>query len=881
MKKTILLLLITFLFPFSSFAKGVDSASAKNIAANFYSQNSIGKGPVSSQSLNLSLAYQCVGTATSSQGENLYYIFNVNDGDGFVIISGDDAVTPILGYSTEGKFDINKSSPAFKSWIDGYKQQILYVINNNIPATDEIKANWSDLVSNNNTHQAKKAGSAVSPLLTTTWDQGNNDASVNGFYNNLCPIDQSLPNSGNRTKHCPTGCVATAMAQIMKFWNYPTNGSGINSYSTSNYGTLSANFGATTYNWGSMPNNVTSPNAAVATLMYQCGVSVDMGYGPDDSGAWVISADNTSCAQNSYVQYFGYKGTTIQGLRRSDYTDAAWQNLLENELNNGRPIQYVGEGSGGGHTFVFDGYDANNYFHVNWGWGGEDDAYYEIDALNPSTLGAGGGSGGFNSNQEAVIGIEPVAGTNTSSDSIVMNSDMYVTPDPINFDQSFTVNFDVYNSGATDFNGAYCAALFDDNGNFISFVDSVYTSSPLLPGYHYTGGINLSNTLLTVPGTYILAAYYKPTGGNWTLIGNSISNSYANPVYITIDGPSNPLELYSDIVATPDTLVQGRASSVNVNFLNDNSSTFYGQYDAVLYDLEGNFVENIGTYSETGGLPSGYDYISPYVTLSSSTVTANPGNYILAILEDETGSPSPYLAGSDSYLNPVNITVVAPPIPPDRYEPDNTPSTAHNFSLTWSNNTASIQTTGSNMNCDTDVDYYSINLAAGYQYTVTANVNDSHNSAYTCNVLWSYDTGGGWSPPYQDVMPGNIVVNGARTVTFYVAPYFQGLTGTYLLNMNVTRVGPPTGINPVASPNDGVNIYPVPNRGQMNVILNGNGYNSLKIYDVLGREVYSQPLNEGQTDRNLYINMGDNKSGVYFIQITGIQGTICKKIVVE
>ncbi|HKC67765.1 MAG TPA: C10 family peptidase, partial [Bacteroidia bacterium] len=237
---------------------------------------------------------------------------------------------------------------------------------------------------------------SVTPLVKTTWDQS-------PYYNAMCP--------GTGNNKAVTGCVATAMAQIMRFWNYPAHGTGSSSYcdctsggfSVQN-GTLTANYGATTYSWTAMPLNVTSTNNAVATLMYQCGVSVDMDYSPSGSGAYVIASDNAICAQTSYTNYFSYDPTTIQGLSKSNYADAAWTTLLINELNIGRPLQYAGDdASQGGHTWVCDGYDVSNNFHMNWGWSGQDNGYFTLTNLTTT--------GGFNpiQNQQALIGIKPMA----------------------------------------------------------------------------------------------------------------------------------------------------------------------------------------------------------------------------------------------------------------------------------------------------------------------------------------------------------------------------------------------------------------------------------------------------------------------------------------
>ncbi len=289
-------------------------------------------------------------------------------------------------------------------WLEGYKNEIRFIITNNILQTTEIANDWSSLINgiNYGGSLGKKAG--VTPLCQTTWDQS-------PYYNALCPYDNSA------SERTVTGCVATAMAQVMKFWNFPATGTGYHSYNHDTYGTLSANFGSSTYNWTSMPNNVSSNNSAVATLMYHCGVSVDMNYGVGStggSGAYVISNASpvTNCTEYALKNYFGYK-STLQGVEKDNYTQTQWVNLMKTELDAGRPVIYAGFGSGGGHCFVNDGYDINSFFHFNWGWSGSYNGFFVITALNPGGVGTGGGTGGFNNNHQAVIGIEPSSGSSS------------------------------------------------------------------------------------------------------------------------------------------------------------------------------------------------------------------------------------------------------------------------------------------------------------------------------------------------------------------------------------------------------------------------------------------------------------------------------------
>ncbi len=363
MKKFTILVALMIAGISAMYANVVDLKTAQVAATNFYQHQ------CSVNSANLTLAY----TEKAPSGDPVFYVFNVNGNKGFVIISAEDATHPILGYSNEGAYVVPVAGNNVGYWMDKRKREILVIRSSKIAATLDVKAEWSSCVNNtflnSNTHKI----ASVSPLLSTTWDQPSP-------YNAMCP-GGSL-----------TGCVATTMSQIMKYWNYPSHGISSSCYDEEksygyyeNYGTMCAYYDTSNYVWSAMPNNVSGPNAEVAKLMYDCGVSVDMDYSPSESGSAVSVYDNPyACAQISYVQYFGYD-THISYERDTIYTNTQWINLIEADLNASRPVQYAGyDKTYGGHTWVCDGYDASNNLHMNWGWSGADNGYYTPAALNPS-----------------------------------------------------------------------------------------------------------------------------------------------------------------------------------------------------------------------------------------------------------------------------------------------------------------------------------------------------------------------------------------------------------------------------------------------------------------------------------------------------------------
>ena len=787
-------LLITILLVFTlikSFADPIDEATAKTVALNFL------KSKTNSNTLpnttSLDLVYK-----NDFDHITCYYVFNTNN-LGFIIISGDDVVLPVLGYSDESNFEINEMPIQVRKWLDGYQKQIVFAVKNRLIQTEEIEIKWDELKNNFNLTQSNTARPmAVAPLVQTRWGQ-------DPYENALCPYDYTY------NAQTVTGCPATAMAQIMKYWNYPTNGTGFHSFSHQSYGTLSANFGSTNYQWSSMPNIISSSNNAVATLMYHCGVAVEMNYGvaqTGGSGSYVIISASPTPQQSSeyaFKTYFGYNPSTIQGLMRSNYSDINWINLLKNELNNGRPIQYAGFGSGGGHTWVCDGYDNNNYFNMNWGWGAginNCNGFYLLNALNPGTLGTGGGTGGFSGDQQALIGIQP------PSSPVTYNLALYntVTPssNPIYYGNAFTITTNIANNGTNTFSGDYCAAVFDAQYNFIDYVQTL-SNYTLQGGFAYTNNLVFQNTGLfsMLPGNYYVGIFYRPTGGNWTIVSNS--GSYTNLIPISVIN-SNPIRLNSAISITPSTLVEGQSASANLNIINNGTSTFIGQYQLNLYKLDGTFVQTINTVNENNGLPPGYTYGSPYWTFTTTSITATPGTYLMAALYKSSSSTSWSLTGNGNFQNPVRVIVQAAPPQPDQYETNNTSAQSYSLSPNFINNTSVLNTTGSNIHVASDNDYYKINLPSGNNYTITARLHDSYNSGngilYTGDVLFSYSTDGTtWSSSYDDIMPNNISFNSGGTIYFHVAPYFAGNTGTYLLDISISRT-----VCPTASPTPTGNV---------------------------------------------------------------------------
>ncbi len=345
-----------------------------------------------SQNAALSAARKYSRTGQVAPAKNLrsdktnnapYYAFNLEQG--YVIVSGDDEMTELVGYAENGFFDAENVPPQMQLWLDGYAEYVAAVQSGKAKARKILLSDSPSVV--------------VEPLVTTKWNQ---DAP----FNNFAP---EYTDDNNNTQRCATGCAATAMAQIMKFHNWPEQGVGHYSYEHQSFGTISSNFSEHVYDWTNMIdryNNGEYSNMqadAVALLMKDCGVSLNMNYGPV-SGASIYSYTP------AFKNYFRYSSRTVN---RSGCETAEFTKIITDELQEGRPIIYCGTGEDGGHAFVVDGYDTNYFLHVNWGWGGYSDGYFDMNYMDPTGLGIGGGSGAFKWNQGIVLarplkdGVEP------------------------------------------------------------------------------------------------------------------------------------------------------------------------------------------------------------------------------------------------------------------------------------------------------------------------------------------------------------------------------------------------------------------------------------------------------------------------------------------
>lgn len=355
-------LMIAFLLGVSVFvnANPVDMKDARTLGSKFIRVNTTMKEAYPDD-------LQHVITYMTDQNVPAFYVFNFNHG--FVMVAADDCSTPILCYSDEGAFDPENLPPQMADYLEVYRKEIEYGIENQLSAEESIVRQWTGVKTQDSLF-GKGVGTTVEPLLTSLWSQ-------DCYYNALCPEDSTV--NPNHCGHVVTGCVATSMAQLMHYWGYPATGLGSFSYTPYGYPTQSVNFGNTHYDWINMPDELSALSSpeeinAVATLMWHCGVSVGMGYGPNASGANVFDVPE------ALVNYFNYADEIVIQHKEDDATFLA---LIKGNLDMGWPVYYLAsDPSQGGHAFICDGYNANNQLHFNWGWGGMGNGYYSLNALN-------------------------------------------------------------------------------------------------------------------------------------------------------------------------------------------------------------------------------------------------------------------------------------------------------------------------------------------------------------------------------------------------------------------------------------------------------------------------------------------------------------------
>lgn len=504
MKKSVLSFLCLVLCVLMAQAGPVDKQQAQQQAQAFFAQ----KGKTLKKS---SKPFKAPRKGATTEGDAYYYVFNSEGNNGFVIVSGDDRTAPVFGYSDTGSFDENNIPENMQAWLAGYVDEIKAL------GADESAANGKLLSAPQKAEAVKRP---VAPLLTALWNQSSP-------YNDNCPQYNS--------KQCVTGCVATAMAQVMYYYRAQSASATtaeIPAYTTSEYGlSIPADPAGSPIDWANMTDTYSSSStpaqkAAVAALMAYCGHSVQMNYGvgsPNDNGSSASSSHIPAALKN----YFGY-ATGGASINREAYTLQEWENKVYEELLAKRPLLYSGRSSGGGHAFVVDGYDGEGLFHFNWGWGGSSNGYFLLQVANPgnnSGIGASTTSDGYARSQSAIFGVDP-----TSAGEPIPA----LPTTEIKSAQANNINVTFWNLTNETMSFSYGLGYINNNDQLKILISGSKYSVSSQHGITPTFTINastFSNKGLPA-GTYILKPMCKMDGSSvWTETMSEPVNDYVIAIY--------------------------------------------------------------------------------------------------------------------------------------------------------------------------------------------------------------------------------------------------------------------------------------------------------------------------------------------------------------
>ena len=508
MKRLFLLLLPALLGTTTLPAREITAEQARQAATRFWQSAPATRGGVTP---SWQLVRDSESSATRSTGADpAYYVFDNTAGPGFVIVAGDDVAMPVLGYSFDSEFPSGALPSNLQAWLDGLRETVNKARAAGLKAESSVTQAWA----------ATRSGNTVVKLETALWNQDEP-------YNRLCPTYQET-----RTY---TGCTATAMAIAIRYHQWPERGTGtLPSYTTGSYGISVP--GVTlghAYDWANMKlkyaysyqgttdyeyTEFTQIEAtAVATLMRDCAVMLQSDFGPDGTGAF------SSDIPNLLINHMGYDRQT-RWRSRISYSTREWNELLQNELDNDRPIIYSGYNSQSGHAFILDGYTDTNYYSVNWGWSGYCNGYFLLTALDPEGQGIGG-SDHYNDGQNAIVGIQPDAG----NEPITELRFFAATQEGINYN-GITVEGNIAqgetvwihaggigNFGSTAFSGRCQLAVTDREGQVIHSITQGRVDG-YNPGAGFIMNAPFEINMTFLPGYRIRALYISDTGTDWSVV---------------------------------------------------------------------------------------------------------------------------------------------------------------------------------------------------------------------------------------------------------------------------------------------------------------------------------------------------------------------------
>ena len=504
MKK--LFLLLFALLPTLLFADSVSQEQAKAVAEKFFASS---QPSMTRAAASLRMIWDGESKATRSASEPAFYVFNNESGKGFVIVSGDDCIaSPVLAYSFDQNFDAESMPENLYTWMNGVRSDINRARQNHQQATAEARKAWS-LFEHHDMQPIKL-------LETALWDQRN-------------PYNSKLPQG------YVTGCPATAISIIMRYHKWPEKGVGVIPQSDERIPSITLGH---TYDWDNMPLNYIGANAKqneeVGVLMRDVGAMIRTQYGGGTAGA----KPEETLPQLMPI-YMRYNKNTIKSLFKSNFSDKEWHTILQKEIDENRPVLYGGYSSGGGHQFVLDGYAADNFYHVNWGWSGVSNGYYLLTDMNPPEQGAGGSSSadGFTNKQDAIIGIQPDPTNPGGGFFDLIAYKQFYKGKPyglITTETQFTPNVqfkvdikDFWNKGSRDFGGKIAIAHYAADGTFKNVVSNEinYAVYQLSINDNTEAYFKCTITQPIEKGDYLSGVFKFQNPSDWTPIHNGEFNN--------------------------------------------------------------------------------------------------------------------------------------------------------------------------------------------------------------------------------------------------------------------------------------------------------------------------------------------------------------------
>lgn len=530
----------------------VSREQAQGIAKSFFEQKGI-------EMQSARMAFNAPKAGNDASEEAYYYVFNAGGDNGFVIVSGDDRTAEVLGYSETGSFNESNITDNMRSWLQYYADRIRYIVDNDIEVTHETKEGRA-------ARRGKKVYHSIAPILTCNWNQGDP-------YNLKCPMYYN--EDGSTGEHAATGCVATAIAQVLYHHKFPAQTKmripGMaNSYDTPEGRktvSLPGIKAGTIIDWDNMQDNYTGNETqeekdAVAELMLIVGQAVKMGYGASSGSSYAES-------RKLFVDYLGYDDG-VRILRSDHYGITEWFDMMYDELALGYPIGYGGSSTGGGHAFVVDGFDGDEFFHLNWGWGGGSNGYFRIDVLNPgdnSGIGASSSADGYSMGQDAIMYLRPY--DNGIDETLEPDVHASINDTQINGTKIFSnyVNW----TGST--NSFDCAIVMQDNEGNLTPVSNIEVISNLGANYYVGKTFDMAGKFNT-PGTYHITPANKVQGKQiWRTLYDLkheyiIANVDEN-LAVTLQHNSEPIDLEVAEWSFPGTLKAGEQQDVVVKLKNN------------------------------------------------------------------------------------------------------------------------------------------------------------------------------------------------------------------------------------------------------------------------------------------------------------------------